>query len=140
MTQSKPNSFLVGRSKECDVVLADPTVSRQHVQFIVNAANDLMLVDCDSKFGTFVRSGHDWRRITTARVQADDRIRLGQYETTIKAIMAVVAVKLRAAEPPAPPPEPPAPAKKPEATPPPGRTVIERNPETGEIVTRKERG
>jgi predicted component of type VI protein secretion system len=137
MTLSKPSTFLVGRSKECDVVLADPTVSRQHVQFVVKSANDLMLVDCDSKFGTFVQSGNDWRRITTTRVQPDDRIRLGQYETTIKAIMAVVAPRL---PPQAPGAASPKPQHKPqqERSAPSSRTVVERDPETGEIVTRKE--
>jgi pSer/pThr/pTyr-binding forkhead associated (FHA) protein len=108
-------------------------VSRHHAEFIVNSANDLVLVDCESKFGTFVRSGSDWRRITTARVKLDDQIRLGEYQTSIKAIMAAVAAQLPAAQaPPSPPPAKP-------SAPPERRTIVERDPETGEIITRKER-
>jgi predicted component of type VI protein secretion system len=141
MTQEKLMAFRVGRSKECDVVIADPTVSRHHAEFVVNSANDLVLVDCESTFGTFVRTESEWRRITTSRVKPDDRIRLGQYETSIKAIIAAIAARL-----PSPPPStPPTPSTRP--APPTaalgaatqGRTIVERDPETGEIVTRKER-
>jgi pSer/pThr/pTyr-binding forkhead associated (FHA) protein len=131
-------AFLVGRSKECDVVIVDPTVSRRHAEFVVRSETEFVLVDCDSKFGTFIRRGDDWMPIQTTPVRIDDRIRLGQHETTIRTIMSVVVERLRAdaatraaAEPPAQSPaQPPPPA-------PPRRVVIERDPETGEIITRK---
>ena len=102
MTEKNLKPFLIGRSKECDVVLTDPTVSRRHAELIVSLDHEFMLVDCDSKFGTFVRNGNEWRRITTGRVGIDDRVRLGQYETSIRSFITVVAEQMRRAEPPAP--------------------------------------
>ena len=128
-------AFLVGRSKECDVVIVDPTVSRRHAEFVVKSESAFELVDCDSKFGTFVRRGETWQPVLREPVRIDDRIRLGQHETTIRTIMSVVVDRLRAsaaaaAAPLDPPPQPPSPAA-------PRKVVIERDPETGEIVTRK---
>jgi predicted component of type VI protein secretion system len=141
MSEQKLIAFRVGRSKECDVVIADPTVSRHHAEFVVNSANDLVLVDCESKFGTFVRTATEWRRITTSRVNPDDRIRLGHYETSIKAIIAAVAERLPSPAAYRPAAAPPSAARPTAAAAMPakqGKTIVERDPETGEIVTRKD--
>ncbi|HEY7297542.1 MAG TPA: FHA domain-containing protein [Xanthobacteraceae bacterium] len=148
MTAKEINAFLVGRSKECDVVVADPSVSRRHAEFLVNAVNDLMLADCDSTFGTFIRRGDAWQRITTARVEVSDQVRLGRYQTSIRALMTALADRLRDTTTSAPVPQQPAAtavcgpnaaaATRPAGAAPPGKVVVERDPETGEIISRKE--
>ena len=137
-------SFLVGRSKECEVVIADPTVSRRHAEFIVKSETEFVLVDCGSKFGTFLRHGDDWKQVTSTPVKIDDRIRLGQHETSIRTIMSVVLEGLRrttaAAVAPEPVPVPPPVKSTPDplSQPPSSRkVVVERDPETGEIISRK---
>jgi pSer/pThr/pTyr-binding forkhead associated (FHA) protein len=131
-------AFLLGRSKECDVVIVDPTVSRRHAEFVVKSDNVFVLVDCGSKFGTFIRRGESWQPVQSEPVRIDDRIRLGQHETTIRTIMSVVVERLRAtaAGRPAAPPPPDPPSQSPPPAPP-RKAVIERDPETGEIITRK---
>lgn len=127
-------AFSIGRSKECDVVIVDPTVSRRHAELVVKSESEFTLTDSGSSFGTFIGRGDEWAQVETATVRIDDRVKLGRHETTVRGIMTAVLNKLRqdaaantTAEPVAqPPPEPP--VRKP---------VIERDPETGEIITRK---
>ncbi len=136
-------AFLVGRSKECDVVIVDPTVSRRHAEFVVKSETEFVLVDCDSKFGTFLLHSNEWKPITTAPVGIDDRVRLGQYETSIRTIMSVVLERLRrtavatvapeAAPKPSPVKSTPSSPQQPSSR----KIVIERDPETGEIISRK---
>ncbi len=127
-------AFVIGRSKECDVVIVDPTVSRRHAEFVVKSDSEFMLTDCGSSFGTFIGRDGDWTQIGTATVRIGDHVRLGRHETTVRTIMTVVLDKLRqdaalkAAEEPAAQPPPRQPERKP---------VIERDPETGEIIMRK---
>ena len=46
-------TLLVGRAKDCDIVLADPAVSRRHFRIVAEAAT-VRLSDCDSTHGTWV--------------------------------------------------------------------------------------
>jgi pSer/pThr/pTyr-binding forkhead associated (FHA) protein len=116
--------YLIGRKRDCDVVIADPSVSRHHAELIRSSQTEFLLVDCDSKFGTFIQRNGEWSRITTLRVEIDDRVRLGRHESSIRDLVAALR-------------EPPKISADSEN--PPGRTVIERNPETGEIIARRER-
>jgi pSer/pThr/pTyr-binding forkhead associated (FHA) protein len=127
-------AFSVGRSKECDVVIADPTVSRRHAEIVVHSATDFVLVDCESKFGTFLRHDDEWHPVSTTGVAIDDHIRLGQHETTVRTITAAVLEQLRT-----PSADHPI-AAEPPAKPRPTRTIIERDPETGEIIIRDQQG
>lgn len=67
----------IGRSVECDIMLADDDrVSRNHAE-IVRQGNQLMLVDCGSRNGVWLNH----HRITEAiALKAGDRIRIGRQE------------------------------------------------------------
>ena len=69
-----PDGALVGRSRECDVVLADANVSRRHAEILPGAADTWTIADLGSTNGVLVNG----RRIEGAEVlQAGDRIVLG---------------------------------------------------------------
>ena len=72
-----PGGALVGRSRECDVVLADANVSRRHAEVLPAAAGAWTIADLGSTNGVVVNG----RRIQgTAQLQPGDRIALGTAE------------------------------------------------------------
>ncbi len=106
-------SLLIGRHPDCDIVIDDPTVSRRHAELSRVADQLYLLNDGGSTCGTFVLEPQGWKRISSARVRTADRIRLGAFEASVADI-----IKL-------------------------GRSggdrhggVVERDPDTGEIVVR----
>jgi hypothetical protein len=65
--------LLVGRDPACHLMLRDEGISRFHANF-TQEGNDIVVVnDLNSKNGTFV----DGKRITTAYLEKEDRVRLG---------------------------------------------------------------
>jgi predicted component of type VI protein secretion system len=135
MKDGSVQTLTVGRSKDSDVVIADPSVSRQHAQLVVKSEADIVLFDCQSKFGTFVRRDGKWRAITSSPVGMDDNVRVGRHETTVRKILSDVREQAARAES----PKSGRAAEVPPVKPVPMRTIVERDPETGEIVVRKER-
>lgn len=122
--------FLIGRKKDCDIVIADASVSRQHAELVTSSGAQFVLVDCESKFGTFlfVKNKKEWQRITTMRVSMSDRIKFGRHETSVKDLVAMLPHRF------SPMPTEPGPSSSYDS-----RSPVERNPETGEIITRRRR-
>jgi len=55
----KPNSYTIGRDPDCDIVIADPFVSRRHAK-IFYRDNRWFIEDVGSRNGTYV-DGEDIR-------------------------------------------------------------------------------
>ncbi|MDF1504937.1 FHA domain-containing protein, partial [Roseisolibacter sp. H3M3-2] len=117
-------SIVVGRSAECALVLADPTVSRRHAE--VHAVDDhLVVMDLGSRNGTF-RNGV---RVERARLRAGDVVAFGVVplrvegegvpESATAADNGAPAAETAAALPPdiIPPPSAEPTARAPRATP-----------------------
>ena len=68
-------SVVIGRSKDCDIRLADPNASRRHAE-VRQEGTAYWLVDLDSTNGTTVNG----RRQQRARLENDDRITIGSTE------------------------------------------------------------
>lgn len=66
---------LIGRSKECDVQLADPNVSRRHAEIRQEGAA-YWIVDLESTNGLEVNG----RRLKRAKLEDGDRVTLGSTE------------------------------------------------------------
>jgi predicted component of type VI protein secretion system len=76
-----PGGALVGRSRECDVVLADANVSRRHAEVLPAAAGAWTIADLGSTNGVVLNG----RRIQgAAPLQPGDRIALGTAEITFE--------------------------------------------------------
>lgn len=76
-----PGGALVGRSRECDVVLADANVSRRHAEVRPAAAGTWTIADLGSTNGVLVNG----RRIDgIAQVRQGDRIALGTADITFE--------------------------------------------------------
>jgi pSer/pThr/pTyr-binding forkhead associated (FHA) protein len=66
---------VIGRSKDCDVQLSDPNVSRRHAELRQEGAA-FWIVDLDSTNGTEVNG----RRLKRAKLQTGDTITIGSTE------------------------------------------------------------
>lgn len=76
-----PGGALVGRSRECDIVLADANVSRRHAEVLPAAAGTWTIADLGSTNGV-VLNGHRIQGV--AQLQAGDRIALGTAAITFE--------------------------------------------------------
>jgi hypothetical protein len=72
-------AVVLGRSRECDVVLDDRSVSRRHAE-LVRHGDGFLLRDLDSTNGSSVNG----KRIREAAVQPGDDITLGTVELTFE--------------------------------------------------------
>lgn len=63
----------LGRSKECECVLADPNISRKHAQLRRNSSGDWQVVDLGSTNGIKVND----RRVDASRLSPGDEVTLG---------------------------------------------------------------
>ena len=68
-------STMIGRSRRCDVVLADPNTSRQHAE-VRREGDAYVVIDLDSTNGVLVNR----RAVKRAVLQDGDRIELGATE------------------------------------------------------------
>jgi Protein of unknown function (DUF3662)/FHA domain len=73
------NRAVVGRSRDCDVVVSDPNVSRRHAE-VRRGEEGWSVVDLGSTNGVKVNG----RRIDSARLQSGDRITIGVTDLTFE--------------------------------------------------------
>ena len=71
--------LLIGRSKECDVQLADPNVSRRHAELRQEGAS-YWIVDLDSTNGIEVNG----RRLRRSKLEDGDRVTIGETELVFR--------------------------------------------------------
>jgi phosphoserine phosphatase RsbU/P len=69
--------FSVGRKVDKDLVIADPRVSRDHAQIMLEE-DGFFLVDLGSKHGTFVNG----ERIQRQKLERNDRLEFGARDST----------------------------------------------------------
>lgn len=65
----------IGRKSTCDITVADNNVSRRHAR-IINDSNDYLIVDTQSRNGTYVNG----QKISQTFLTDDDHIRIGIEE------------------------------------------------------------
>jgi len=75
----KKPSVVIGRSKECDIRVSDPNISRQHAE-IRQEGSTYWIVDLDSTNGTSVNG----RALKRAKLDDEDRITLGSTELVFR--------------------------------------------------------
>lgn len=103
-------TYIVGRSKKSDIHItnADNTVSGFHLELIKDTEGKYYVIDRKSTNGTFHQQAK--QKIQQSYVHFDEPLFLGSYKTTIRQLLNM-RTNLN---------------KK-----------VERNPETGEIISRK---
>ncbi|MFI3223506.1 MAG: FHA domain-containing protein [Methylococcaceae bacterium] len=77
----------IGRALDCDLVLADISVSRLHAVLELLTNNRLLLTDCQSTQGTFVIRGGTEERVQAQIVSKHDMIRFGNIKIPVSEIL-----------------------------------------------------
>lgn len=103
----KQMRFAIGRSRDCDVVLADDSISRRHAELTIVGGDKLFITDCNSRNGTLLLK--DGREIAIHQefLYPEDVLRFGSVEMSVKEILKAIKEKhdlLDLSRPAAPPP------------------------------------
>jgi len=91
MTSKK---IIIGRSTECDLVLADMTVSRHHAEIELLENKRILLTDCQSTQGTFLISDGQESRVKQKLISEFDTIRFGKITISLKEILTETGISL----------------------------------------------
>ena len=132
-------TFIIGRSPDADIVLADESVARQHAELVVTDDGRYHLTDCGGDGGTWRslarRGGEDiWERTRQSFVAATQPLRFGQCRTTAREMLVAQAQLARSTAGEAEPGG----AGRSGGNGPSGLSgPVERDPRTGEIVRRR---
>ena len=130
-------TFVIGRSPDADIVLADASVGRQHAELVITDDGRFHLTDCGGGDGTWravaMRAGQEvWERTRQSFVAAGQPLRFGSIRVTVQELLA-----RREPSPREHGMAGPAGGGGAGATDPGLRGPVERDPRTGEIVRRR---
>ncbi len=86
-------TFVIGRSPDADIVLADASVGHQHAELVITDDGRFHLTDCGGGDGTWravaVRDGQEvWERTRQSFVAAGQPLRFGRYRATVQDLLA----------------------------------------------------
>lgn len=83
------SSKTIGRGADCDLVLADDSVSRLHAEIEVTEEGYLAVRDLHSSNGTFLHRNEHWIRTRRVILGSQDRIRFGDHEVALGELLAL---------------------------------------------------
>ncbi len=86
-------TFTIGRSPDCDVVLADESVSRRHAELLVMETGELFLIDCGSTHGTSLSHRGETRRINQEFVHPEATVLFGELSLPVRDLLDAIRAK-----------------------------------------------
>ncbi len=91
-------TVVIGRSPYADVVLADASVARRHVEVVVTEDGRYFVTDCATETGCWRRVSADqgrdhWEKLRQGFVSAEDHLRLGDHLCTLKELLRDVELR-----------------------------------------------
>jgi pSer/pThr/pTyr-binding forkhead associated (FHA) protein len=95
IAKSTVAKFTIGRDKNCDVAIADDSVSRIHAELSVLDGGKLLLADTGSSNGTAVLQGGQLKRIEQAYVVPTDQVQFGSVVLTVEQILEAIDSRAR---------------------------------------------
>lgn len=75
-------SLKIGRSPQSDIVISEASVSREHAEITHRDDGNYDVIDKESSYGTYVKRGGEWERISKTVVKPEEHLMLGSYRTT----------------------------------------------------------
>ena len=91
-------TVVIGRSPYADVVLADASVARRHVEVVVTDDGRYFITDCATETGCWRRVSADqgrdhWEKLRQGFVAPDDHLRLGDHRCTLKDLLRDIELR-----------------------------------------------
>jgi len=86
--------FTIGRDKDCDVAIADDSVSRVHAELTMLESGKLLLADRASSNGTCIVQGGQPRRIEQSYVSPGDQVQFGAVVLQVSDILEAIRAKV----------------------------------------------
>ncbi len=91
----KELKFTIGRSNECNIILADDSVSRLHAELIFLKDGNLFITDCHSMNGTtLIRNGKE-KSIRQEFLSLNDTLQFGDIVMTVKELSDAIPEKIK---------------------------------------------
>ncbi len=82
-------TYIVGRSRSCDIQLSDATVSGRHAELIV--MDDLIhLADLGSTNGTYVLTKEGFKSFRDGYVKQEQKFAFGHYVCSVLQLMEMI--------------------------------------------------
>ncbi len=86
-------TFVIGRSPDADIVLADASVGHRHAELVITDDGRFHLTDCGGGDGTWravaLRGGQEvWERTRQSFVAAGQPLRFGSLRVTVQELLA----------------------------------------------------
>lgn len=86
----------VGRCNQSnDVVVSDPSVSRQHLFMVIDSVDAIRLQDRQSAYGSFFWNGQNWQPFEKIVLSANDYIVIGKTKLRLMELIIAYQVKTR---------------------------------------------
>ena len=96
MQPKEERKFTIGRSRECDIVLSDPSVNRKHAELIFMPDGKLFLIDCRSQNGTSLLENGKAQPIRQEFLSPTDEVQFGDSAISVKDILEGIKLKFQA--------------------------------------------
>ena len=96
--------YTIGRDRECDIPIADDSVSRLHAEITFAGGGKILLRDCGSSNGTTLLRESAKKLVGEEQVFPADNVRFGGVTLSVKDMLD--AINARNPVPPPPPPSP----------------------------------
>jgi hypothetical protein len=90
---ANPPRFSIGRAPECDLVIADASVSRRHAELVFLDGGRLYLVDCRSTHGTRLSHGGKVRDVRQEFVEPGAIVTFGDVSMPVGDLLDALRAK-----------------------------------------------
>jgi hypothetical protein len=90
---SVQRTFKVGRAPDCDIVLADDSVSRHHAELVLTKHGQLFLSDCRSTHGTEVIESGVPRRVAQEFVGPNATVKFGDVAMSVAEVLQALRAR-----------------------------------------------